>query len=74
MIRNNYQDDVLIAGWVINAWKNTMLGGVIIPYHPDYGEYNLLDVYVMVHKNNSTYDGTNKNRIVAEILEGIERK
>lgn len=51
-----------------------MLGGVIIPYHPDCGEYNLLDVYVMVHKNNSTYDGTNKNRIVAEILEGIERK
>ena len=37
----------------------------------DCGEYTLLDIYVMIHKNSEDYDETYKNRIVTEILDGI---
>ncbi len=36
--------------------------------------YNILNIYVMIRKNCAVYDESYKNRIVTEILEGINRK
>lgn len=35
------------------------------------GAFNLLDIYVMIRKDSTTYDEAYKSRIVAEILDGI---
>ncbi len=38
------------------------------------GEFNLLDIYVMIRKDSATYDEAYKSRIVADILDGIKKK
>ena len=39
---------------------------------PNSRMFNLLDIYIMIKKSSITYDESYKNRIVAEILDGIE--
>ena len=39
---------------------------------PNSRAFNLLDIYIMIKKSSITYDESYKNRIVAEILNGIE--
>lgn len=36
------------------------------------GDFNLLDIYVMIRKDNTTYDEVYKNRVVKEILDSIK--
>ena len=39
---------------------------------PNSRMFNLLDIYIMIKKSSITYDESYKNRIVAEMLDGIE--